>query len=1043
MASGVNNFKLLDSFDVEYAPASVKKWKSERTGLQVVLIDQKSPMVCGYFAVATEVEDDSGTPHTLEHLVFMGSKKYPYKGLLDILGNIQFSGTNAWTATDRTVYTLETAGWEGFNNLLPVYLDHVLNPTLTDEGYYTEVYHVDSAAKDKGVVYSEMEGRVFASWSLLDLELNRTLFAPKSGYSSETGGLLESLRVLTNQQIRDFHKAMYRPDNLCVIVTGSADEKELLETMIKFDAELPTLSEKPNPRPFVESPDHFPLKESVVREIEFPDTDESSGSLTMGFIGPDYTDFVGTLAFQTILSYLTEDSAALLQNKLVEIEDPLASDVDYYVNEYIKMQACLYIDGIDTENLHKCEQKTRELIKSHYDNDEFDLKKVRATLESFKNKFVSGCEKNPDKIAEMAMCDFMYGDVHGSDLKVLKDLDDVNELSKWTREEWLKCYKQYFIESPVASILAKPSAKLYEAKNSDDEKRIADRVSELGDKGLENLKAKLQHAEEANGKPIPDTVLSQFTKPDIRNIDFISTYPVITSKPEFHKNESKELHAKVFNDLPKDFPLEMYFDQYKSNFISLKILFSSMAIPKHLLPYMLIFQEIFTMPMVLDDGTEIPYEAVVEGLKNDFVNHAFSSGISNGFEEIMNLSLQFKSENYNKAIEWIGKLFFNSVFDQLRVKVCIDKFLNSLPETKRDGDSMLSYLSNKHLTSDRSLNRAFNILDIESFYRDLSESVDTEKGFKKIQGDLEEIRNALFGDINNYRVLVLGGIQSDNPVSSWSPLVSKVSKFTKQEPKSGGLVAIPHVYENLSELGASLGKVSYVLATPGSESSYLYSVSKLEASYLDEDYPAISMVKGYLQIIEGPFWAGIRGSGLAYHISISTDVESRELLLNIFKATDVYAALKAAKKVVEDLANGVTKFEQSLVDGTVSSIVNSFASSESNLISSATVQYVDNELRLRGPDYKKYLFAKLKEVTVEDMIRITKKYFLPLFDVETSSVFAVVNPKNSSFVEDLEGEGYKVDYSVLEVGDYESDCGSDCDCESGCASDCESCDDNE
>jgi hypothetical protein len=40
-------------------------------------------------------------------------------------------GTNAWTDTDHTCYTMTTAGSEGFLNLLPIYLDHILYPTLT------------------------------------------------------------------------------------------------------------------------------------------------------------------------------------------------------------------------------------------------------------------------------------------------------------------------------------------------------------------------------------------------------------------------------------------------------------------------------------------------------------------------------------------------------------------------------------------------------------------------------------------------------------------------------------------------------------------------------------------------------------------------------------------------------------------------------------------------------------------------------------------------------------------------------------------------
>lgn len=92
--------------------------------------------------VATEIFNDSGVPHTLEHLVFLGSKawaiclkavfysssgqtnvlfaRYPYKGILDSLANRAFaSGTNAWTATTHTAYTVTTAGSDGFLRLLP------------------------------------------------------------------------------------------------------------------------------------------------------------------------------------------------------------------------------------------------------------------------------------------------------------------------------------------------------------------------------------------------------------------------------------------------------------------------------------------------------------------------------------------------------------------------------------------------------------------------------------------------------------------------------------------------------------------------------------------------------------------------------------------------------------------------------------------------------------------------------------------------------------------------------------------------------------
>ena len=73
-------------------------------------------------------------------LVFMGSRKYPYKGIIDRLANRGFAnGTNAWTESDHTCYTVDTAGSQGFLQILPIYVDHILFPTLTQSAYTTEV----------------------------------------------------------------------------------------------------------------------------------------------------------------------------------------------------------------------------------------------------------------------------------------------------------------------------------------------------------------------------------------------------------------------------------------------------------------------------------------------------------------------------------------------------------------------------------------------------------------------------------------------------------------------------------------------------------------------------------------------------------------------------------------------------------------------------------------------------------------------------------------------------------------------------------------
>lgn len=259
--------------------------------MRIVVVDQEGPKVNGYFALATEIHDDSGAPHTLEHLCFMGSKSFKYKGVLDKMATRAYSNTNAWTATDHTAYTLDTAGWEGFAQILPVYLEHVLLPTLTDAGCYTEVHHIDPEGNDAGVVYSEMQGVQNTQAELVALRQKRLMYPEGVGFRYETGGMMEQLRILSADRIRSFHKDMYQPKNLCVIMVGTVDHQNMLDTLDKFEssilAEVPPI-DAPFKRPWTDSAQGPRLNQSISEVVHFPEEDESMGDINISFQGPDY-----------------------------------------------------------------------------------------------------------------------------------------------------------------------------------------------------------------------------------------------------------------------------------------------------------------------------------------------------------------------------------------------------------------------------------------------------------------------------------------------------------------------------------------------------------------------------------------------------------------------------------------------------------------------------------------------------------------------------------------------------------------------------------
>ena len=89
------------------------------------------------------------------------------------------------------------AGSEGFLNILPVYLDHILYPTITNAGFHTEVHHVDGHGVDAGVVYCEMQARENTGTSLVHNKMLHLLYPGECGYHAETGGKMANLRSLT------------------------------------------------------------------------------------------------------------------------------------------------------------------------------------------------------------------------------------------------------------------------------------------------------------------------------------------------------------------------------------------------------------------------------------------------------------------------------------------------------------------------------------------------------------------------------------------------------------------------------------------------------------------------------------------------------------------------------------------------------------------------------------------------------------------------------------------------------------------------------
>lgn len=1016
-------FNKLISVQLDYAPQyHLTKYVSARTRLQLVHINHKSsPLVQGYFAVATECPTDSGAPHTLEHLIFMGSQKYPYKGLLDTAGNLCMSSTNAWTAPDQTVYTLTTAGWQGFKKLLPVYLDHILNPTLTDEACLTEVHHIDpDHLSDKGVVYNEMEAIETQSWFVTMLEKQKLLFPQGSGYRSETGGLTTHLRELTNDEIRKFHQTSYSPENLCIIVSGNVPEEELLSIVSEWDDELPTFNNPSYKRPFLDTESaKIPprLTASVESTVEFPEADESQGELLFAWIGEPYHSYRRDLAVSLLLDYFTETSLAPFTREMIEIEDPYANAVDCWSDDFVRTVINLNVHGVPTEKLQTTKLKTLEVLRTH----KVDLARMRQVVDNAKWDYVLKVEKSGDAIlSQAAITDFIYGHSDGSSLEeTLKDLKDFDILLEWSQEMWQDLLQGTFVDNKPVIVVGKPSVKMNKRLESEGNKLIKQRENELGFRGKAVLRERLQDAISSNDEPIPVSLLNRFTLPEpSQTVDFITTKS-ITALDNFPFNDhNDEITRPVLEAKPPNFPFFLHLEHFPTQFVELHALLNTRTIKDtSLLPFYHVFDEMFSMPMLGENNEFIPYEDVISKLHSETVDAEVSLGLQGTAPDFVDFRIRCKAENYSKAVEWIKHCLFDMVFEETRVRVLLDNYLNSIVEVKREGDLMLESLTGTHLYTERSVKKSVDPLFSEEKLEEILEEIENGHYQTKILPKLELVRNQLRAAFSKYHLLVLGDATKIGPdiYKPWESLVRALDNIP--ENYAASIPPSPRLLDATSSLCKSPGDKAFIITTPASESAYMNIVTSaaFDLNYKHPDYPVVSLAAEYLQSVEGPFWKGIRGTGLAYGASMIKMTEANSLGFNVYRGSDIVKCYQVAKNIVLQHASGVMPINTQLLEGSVSMIINSIASVEKGYVSAALSKYVDNFVLQRGPNFNDYYLEKLSHVTAEEVQAVLKKYFVNLFDSSKSLVFVSCHPSKLEPVQEhLEKEGFQVEVEELE-----------------------------
>ncbi|KAI9221340.1 Metalloenzyme, LuxS/M16 peptidase-like protein [Blastocladiella britannica] len=1020
-----STFELVKHIDTRF-DIPVTTYRSKVTGMEVVVLGVDSPITSGYFCIPTEEAHellDKGLPHTLEHLIFLGSEDFPYKGVLDTLANrARARGTNAWTATDHTCYTVSCAGSAGFLKIMPIYIDHVLYPTLTDSGYVTEVHHVNGKGEDGGVVYSEMQGRERTSFSLTYHRMAKLMYPAPSGYSSETGGLMRKLRDLDIDQIRKYHKHYYRPDNLCLIISGKVDHEQLLSQLSETEKKIASKGALPAiPRPWVDS-DKTELVATYSEVVPFPDEDESKGNVFFGFRGPSITETRELDVFDTLLMYLTDSSASLLQRTFVECAEPLATSIDYYSIDSLDTFALVYVSSVDTAKLGTVESQVMRVLGEH----SIDMARMHSVIELRSLRRLNRVERSPaDTLTSNVISHFMYGKRDATDLAAFVENTPMADLMAVSAAEWQAALERYLVNARRVTLLAKPSAQLAKEIAEDEAARKADRQRDPAQ--LTRNQEVIATATQANDMPVPSEIISGFAVPELD-----AELPgVTTAQLAPLQGTGKSTSAPLDNALQREadaqdpMPFFVQLDQVKSQFVGSRVVVDTSAVPVALRPYLCVYSEaLFASPVKLADGTVLSHEEVSAGLSRDTVNFASGIGALGGgnafaagaYESQLSLSVNATVEKYAAAAEWVLRNVRHLVVDYGRLATIVRNLLSDVPEVKRDASGMIQATARGLMYDAAACNAsALTVAAQEPFLKQLLARIDAKD--PQVAADIEALQAALYRP-EHVRLHVSGAVSKVGVAAALAPWRALIATTGSAAAATVPVYPLSHYANALGTNPSSLNGNAKLLNIASNESGYLNVIARGVAGLEHADLAPLMVTLDCFSTLEGPFWKKIRGEGHAYGAGMSANALAGTVGLSVYRGANVVMAYTRAREIVNEAIAGTLVFDKEAVDGSKASVAFAVIAREEGPLPAAAASFQFHALAstVKSARYNQWLVNQIDAVTTDDIVRVTKQYLPALFDPATALFVCAAGPTNL----DSAVTGFKdlgVDFTVVNVSD--------------------------
>ncbi|KQQ87214.1 pitrilysin family protein [Massilia sp. Leaf139] len=221
------------SFDRKAYAINFKKFVLPN-GLTLVVHEDHSVPVVGvnmwyHVGSRNEKRGKTGFAHLFEHFFFNGSENYPH-GFREAMDDLGANNRNGTTNTDRTNF---------FEDVPVSALERTLFLESDRMGFLGNYISKEMLERERGVVQNEKRQGENQPYGRVRNEISAKMYPYSHPYSWSTIGSMEDLQAASLEDIREWYRTYYGPNNAVISLAGDITPEKALELVTKYFGAIP------------------------------------------------------------------------------------------------------------------------------------------------------------------------------------------------------------------------------------------------------------------------------------------------------------------------------------------------------------------------------------------------------------------------------------------------------------------------------------------------------------------------------------------------------------------------------------------------------------------------------------------------------------------------------------------------------------------------------------------------------------------------------------------------------------------------------------